>query len=74
MDLKAYFATMIPAAPLFPLMPEKDLEAAGIKYETDSGVMGFHARRGTCLSWIANDAGKCYKTRAKHPSEEWPSG
>lgn len=30
-----------------------DLKAAGIPYETDSGVLDFHALRNTCLSWLA---------------------
>ena len=65
-EIRSYFGTKHPAAPVFPNMPDKhvianmlraDLEAAGIGYKTNSGVLDFHALRGTCLSWLANDAG-----------------
>ena len=66
LELRAYFGTKHPAADVFPHMPaahhisrmiRADLDAADIDYETDSGVVDFHALRGSCLSWLANDAG-----------------
>jgi integrase len=64
-ELRLYLAGKHPKTAVFPNMPAKhhisrmiraDLEAAGITYSTDSGVVDFHALRGTCLSWLA-DAG-----------------
>lgn len=36
-------------------MLRQDLEPAGIEVETDSGRIDFHALRGTCLSWLADN-------------------
>ena len=64
MELPAYNGATYPAAPLFPKVPEKHVMAnkiradkgAGIDYETDSGVVDFHARRGSGLSRLVNDS------------------
>ena len=62
--------------PVFPMpgsekvvrMLRHDLKAAGIPYETASGVVDFHSLRSTCLSWLAA-AGvplKTLQTFARH--------
>ena len=64
-ELRTFLVDKHPKTAVFPKMPAKhhisrmiraDLEAAEIEYSTDSGVVDFHALRGTCLSWLA-DAG-----------------
>jgi integrase len=54
--LAPWLATLPPGRPVFPLprrtaeMLRVDLEAAGILYETDSGVCDFHSLRGVYIS------------------------
>ena len=75
-ELRIFLGAKPASGPVFPMpggdevvrMLRRDLKAAGIPYETDSGVADFHALRGTCLSWLAA-AGvplKSLQTFARH--------
>ena len=64
-ELREYLGTKLPKSSVFPNMPpvypvapmlRADLADAGIPYRDDAGcVVDFHALRGTCLSWLANE-------------------
>ena len=43
-----------------------DLEAAGIPYETDSGVADFHSLRGDFISYLVSSARASRHARPSH--------
>jgi len=72
--LAPWLATLPPGRPVFPLpdrtadMIRVDLTAAGIEYETPSGVVDFHALRGCYISYLVSSGAsvKTCQTLARH--------
>ncbi len=73
--LRPWLATKSPGRPVFEGMTQRtaemlrvDLEAAGIPYETDSGVADFHSLRGDFISYLVSSGAsvKTCQTLARH--------
>ena len=73
--LRPWLATKPPGRPVFEGLTKRtaemlrvDLEAAGIPYETDSGVADFHSLRGDFISYLVSSGAsvKTCQTLARH--------
>jgi integrase len=73
--LRPWLATREPGKPVFgritndtSIMIRRDLAAAGIPYETDSGVVDFHSLRGCYISYLVSSGAsvKTCQTLARH--------
>jgi Phage integrase family len=73
--LRPWLATKAPGTPVFEGMTQRtaemlrvDLKAAGVPYETDSGVADFHSLRGDFISYIVSSGAsvKTCQTLARH--------
>ena len=74
-QLRPWLAGKAPGRPVFDGMTKRtadmlrfDLEAAGIPYETDSGVADFHSLRGDFISYLVSSGAsvKTCQTLARH--------
>jgi Phage integrase family len=73
--LRPWLATKAPGRPVFDGMTQRtaemlwvDLQAAGIPYETDSGVVDFHSLRGDFISYLVSSGAsvETCQTLARH--------